>query len=245
MRWPKNYPGIKSYFFNGSSVTRFVDRAGIDRLVPSSANYFGSALSKRDVLDLLGVKYLLAHGRELDTYPGVEFVFNEGAIGVYRNVRSLGFAHLHDTLLSEAAADRLNADERDAAMLRSAIVADPASVQKNLDDLDGRTGASAAGLAMKAVVHRNSDDELTGEVISAKAALLLVSMPFDPGWTARLDDAPVPTFIADYGLTGLLVAPGSHTLRMIYDPPGRTLGNWLALVSLIILLGPSIWRRMR
>jgi uncharacterized membrane protein YfhO len=240
----QKYSGIKSYFFHGSSISRFVDKVGIERIMPGSPNYIGSGVNRPAVLDLVGVKYLLARGRSLDGTSGFEHAVDVGGISIYRNLDDLGFAHLHSTLLSEAEADRLPVDQRDDAMRTDVVVADPDSLRLALEEMEARPRAGNV-TATYAAIRRLSDIELTGDISSPTAAVLLVSMPFDQGWSARLDDTAVPTFAADYGLTALIVPPGLHELRLAYRPPGRVLGNWLALASLGLLLYPSITRKLR
>ena len=240
----QKYSGIKSYFFHGSSISRFVDRVGIERIMPGSPNYIGSGVNRPAVLDLVGVKYLLTRGRSLDGAPGLEHTIDVGGISIYRNLDDLGFAHLHSALLSESDADKMPVEQRDEAMRTGVVVADPGSLRGELEELDVRAPAGNV-IATYSAVRRVSDIDLSGDISTPKSAVLLISMPFDRGWVARLDDAVVPTFEADYGLTGLLVPPGLHGLRLSYRPPGRELGNWLALASLGLLLYPSITRKLR
>jgi uncharacterized membrane protein YfhO len=240
----QQYSGIKSYFFHGSSISRFVDSVGIERLMPGSPNYIGSGVNRPAVLDLVGVKYLLARDHRLDATPQFEHVTDVGGISIYRNLDNLGFAHLHTALLGEDEADKLPVDQRNEAMRTSVVVANPDFVRRELEVLDANPRAGSV-TATYSAVRRLSDIDLAGDISAPTAAVLLVSMPFDRGWSARLDDAVVPTFAADYGLTALLVPPGLHQLRLTYRPPGRALGNWLALASLGLLLFPTITRKLR
>ena len=239
----QDYAGIKSYFFHGASLTRFVDHAGIDRPVAGNVSYIGSALNQPAILDLVGVKYILSGDRNLDGASDYEHLFDVGGISVYHNLGNLGFAHLHTGLISEADANQLPVDQLDERMRSDVVVADLASVRRDLDTLDARIPPNTV-TASYSVVRHVSDIDLSGDISTPRSAVLLVSMPFDRGWVARLDDAVVPTFEADYGLTGLLVPPGLHELRLSYRPPGRELGNWLALASLGLLLYPSITRKL-
>lgn len=240
----QGYSGVKSYFFHGSSLSRFVDKTGIERIMPGSPNYIGSGVNRPPVLDVVGVKYLLSRNRAFDGAPGFEYLFDAGGISVYRNTDDLGFAHLHQTLTSEAEADSLPVDQRLERMRADVVVADPASVRSELDALAAHADTHGVTSAY-AVLRRVSDIELAGDVSSPDAAVLLVAMPYDPGWSARLDDVATSSFVADYGLTGILVPPGLHTLHFNFRPPGRTLGNWLALASFGFLLVPVLARNLR
>jgi uncharacterized membrane protein YfhO len=88
-------------------------------------------------------------------------------------------------------------------------------------------------------------DSLRGEVRAPQPAILVISMPFDPGWSAQLDATALQLFRADYGLTAAVVPAGVHELELSFQAPGRRLGWWLATAALAILLGLSTVSRAR
>jgi uncharacterized membrane protein YfhO len=235
----QDYSGIKAYFFNASSLTRFVDRMHLQRPLEYAA-YIGSAIERRAILDLVGVRYLLTHNRDLDATPGLSYVGSANGIDVYHNDNAHTFAYLLHDLVSETEADAMSMAQRDAVLSHTAIVADPPALQATLAQLDST--AQHAGATEWASLHKLNDTRLEGSVDAARAGLLLLSMPFDAGWSARLDDKEVPLMRADYGLAALPVAPGLHQLTLQYSPPGRRLGNYCALLGLLILGGFSVYR---
>ena len=62
------------------------------------------------------------------------------------------------------------------------------------------------------------------QVTADRSALVLVRIPFDPGWHARLDGREVPVIPADYLDQGVLVPPGRHVLSL---EPRRTPCEWI------------------
>ena len=68
------------------------------------------------------------------------------------------------------------------------------------------------------------------------------AVPYDAGWTARVDDAE--TGIIDSGGMMLLTVPeGDHRIVFTYETPGYRAGKWISLLSLslwflFVLLGP-------
>lgn len=67
-------------------------------------------------------------------------------------------------------------------------------------------------------------------VRAAQPAVLLFTDIFYPGWTARLDDAEVPIYRADFIFRGVLVPPGEHVVEFLYRPASFEAG--LALTQL-------------
>jgi uncharacterized membrane protein YfhO len=203
----QGYSGTASYYFHASSLTRFVDRLSLPRHVPHP-NYIGLILDRPDALSLLGVRYVLTRGGSLDGVATMNHVAKVGDVDIYRNNAAHAFATLYDTIGTEAQADAEPVPRRDAFLLSTAIVENPAEVDAKLSAL--RATSVAPGASRIASVRKLRDDELRGEVATPTAALLLLAMPFDRGWSATLDGESLELFRADYGLTAALI-PAAHT----------------------------------
>lgn len=240
----QNYPGTASYFFHASSITRFIDGAGLPR--PStSPNYIASvaASGRRDMLDLLGVRYVLARDRSLDSARDMTFVSAVGNINVYRNVSAHAFGYFFDSVTSEAQANTTPAPQRDTFLLQHLVVTDPATVTTRLAAL--HDSSPMQGMEQSTHIRKIRDDLLTGTVQTPVTSTLLLSMPFDRGWTLEVDGKRTDTFVADYGLTAAVIAPGKHEVILSYEPPGRAIGKWLSLASLVFLAIPVLRRRLK
>ncbi|HET9819678.1 MAG TPA: YfhO family protein [Rhodanobacteraceae bacterium] len=232
----QDYSGTKSYFFQGKSITRFVDKMQLPRPHPRT-NYIGRMTGRPAVLDLLGVRYLLSRNRGPDKLDGMTWIGSAGKINIYRNRDAHGIGHLYRNLASEAEADKLPVTKRDALLLDTVIVPDPAEVQAGLARLDREHPRPVAGTEAQASLRKISDIHLAASVHAPQASVFLISMPFERGWQAQVDGKVAPMFRADYGLTALLLAPGQHEVALRYAVPGRALGKWLSLAALLILIG--------
>lgn len=49
--------------------------------------------------------------------------------------------------------------------------------------------------------------------------MLLFSIPFDKGWTAKVDGAAVPLERVDIGFMGLVLEKGEHRVELEYRVP--------------------------
>ncbi len=222
----QGYSGTASYYFHGSSISRLVDRLGLPRHLPNP-NYIGLMLGRPDAQSLLGVRYVLTRGRSLDSVATMSHVATVGDVDIYRNNAAHAFATLYDEIGTEAQADSVPVPRRDAFLLTTAVVDDPVAVNARLSALGATSLEPGATRLTK--IRKLRDDELRGEIATPTAALLLLAMPFDRGWSATLDGSSLGLFRADYGLTAALIPAGTHTIALDYVPPGRPLG--LALMA--------------
>lgn len=236
----QDYPGTASYFFHAASISRFVDRMNLDRITPGP-NYISSMSNRRDVMDLLGVRYLLSLDRKPDAERDLTYLTTVGNVNIYRNATAHSFGTFYSSIAPEASADALPVPQRDAFLLTHAVVDDPGAINAKLARL--RAGSGTSTSTQKADIALVRDDALSGTMQAPDAALLLLSMPFDRGWSAAIDGTPVDLFRADYGLTALLAPAGKHALSLAYEPPGRRIGIGLSLSSIIFLL--LLWRNSR
>jgi hypothetical protein len=241
----QGYPGTASYYFNAASVTRFVDHMNLPRPVPYS-NYIGAMTGRPKVLDLLGVRYVLTRHRSLDGAASMTYLASVGGVDVYRNDAARGFASFYDSMVPESEADGLPVPGRDELLLASAVVGNPGELTARLAALS--FGPPASPVARNTHIELIRDDQLQGEVETPSASLLLLSMPFDRGWSAWLGSKNLDLFRADYGLTAALIPPGHHTISLAYEPPGRTLGiavmaGAATFIVILALFSPDARRR--
>ena len=66
-------------------------------------------------------------------------------------------------------------------------------------------------------------------------ALMLVSTPYDEGWSVKLDGEPVELYKGLDTFVSFYVGSGHHTVEMSYEPKGFRLGIYITLISLAIL----------
>src|SRR5205814_4951298 len=78
------------------------------------------------------------------------------------------------------------------------------------------------------------------DVTAGRAAVVLVRVPFDPGWHARLDGREVPIVPADYLDQGVMVPPGHHVLELRYDDPAVGAGLIGSSAAVAGLVGLSL-----
>ncbi|HSJ57934.1 MAG TPA: YfhO family protein [Anaerolineae bacterium] len=183
---------------------------------------------------LLNVRYVL-DTRDLDG-PGLERVFEEGDVKVYRVGDPLPRAWIVHSVVAAAGDEALavlDTDEFDPK--REAVVAPGAGIP---------VGAVAGEAGSVRVVER-APGRLVLDVTAGGDGLLVVSQPDYPGWRARVDGRAQPIQRVDGFLQGVPISAGSHRVELSYH-----LSPVPGIVSLVVVLGALAlvvpgWRRSR
>ena len=85
-------------------------------------------------------------------------------------------------------------------------------------------------------VTQKSDSYLSGTVNASFNGTMMTSIPYDAGWTVRVDGKKVETCAIDGGLLAFDVTAGEHTVSLSYRPRGLLIGMLISVVSLILLV---------
>ena len=94
--------------------------------------------------------------------------------------------------------------------------------------------ASTAGPAVLPRVVRFGLNEVTIQVDTSLAGLLVCSESNMSGWSATVDGRPVPILAANYAFRAVEIPPGSHTVHFAYEPPGWKSGLAISIVGLLL-----------
>ena len=86
------------------------------------------------------------------------------------------------------------------------------------------------------VVTESSDTRLYGTVSAAKDGSLFTSIPYDEGWTVKVDGQEVETFAAGDAMLAFDLAAGEHTVELTFFTVGLVPGLILSVVSLLLLI---------
>lgn len=225
----QGYRGIRSYFFHGAGVTRFVDLLSWPRTV-NSANYIEADLSRGDILDLLSVRYLLARVGSSAAFADARLVNTIAGIQVFERPSARSPAVLHARVVPESDARRLPLEQRDRILLEAVVVADDSDLLQLAND------DSNAGAPVPATLKIHSDTELSGRYHSETPRVLALAYPYDRGWSLRVNGDPLPLHQVNFGLAGALVPAGESTFELRYQPRGRSWGWRVAPIALLISL---------
>ena len=89
----------------------------------------------------------------------------------------------------------------------------------------------------KGIVEFNGDATTSNTITVNESKILFFSIPFDEGWSAKLNGTDVKLYRVNAGLTGLQISKGKNDVELIFEPRLRSKGKLISLISLFILFG--------
>ena len=105
---------------------------------------------------------------------------------------------------------------------------------------------TCANDAYQKVIDKLSESQLTdvqvdgnkvsGSIDAKEDGTLLLTVPYDAGWTITVDGQETDFYSVGKALTGVHVSAGNHTIAMKFTPPGFVLGLVLSLVCVLLYL---------
>ena len=78
-----------------------------------------------------------------------------------------------------------------------------------------------------------SDNKITGDIDVIEDGILYLSMPYEKGWTVRVDGKKIETTKVLSSMLGAKVSAGHHTIEFEYIPEGFVTGVIVSGVALI------------
>ena len=104
------------------------------------------------------------------------------------------------------------------------------------EDLDRLSEVSAGIKEVSPYVERISDAHFTGSYTAGENTLLLTTIPYEDGWTLRIDGEKVPTQKAMDAMLAAALPEGEHQFELSYFPRGLKEGFMLMGVSAALAL---------
>jgi len=85
-------------------------------------------------------------------------------------------------------------------------------------------------------VQKYSDTYIKGTVTAADGEILFTSIPYQDGWTVRVDGKRVKPVEALEAMIAIELTPGTHTVTLSYTPPGFVFGVILLILGIGMLV---------
>ena len=83
---------------------------------------------------------------------------------------------------------------------------------------------------------KQTTNTLTGDITAEKDRLLVVSLPYQNGWTAYVDGKEARIVRANYQYMGIHIPAGKHSVKLVYALPGRKLGFLVSGLGLAVFI---------
>lgn len=93
-------------------------------------------------------------------------------------------------------------------------------------------------------VTEHSETTINGTVDTAKDGIMFFSIPYDAGWTIKVDGKKVPTFAIKDAVLGINLTAGQHTIEMSYHPVNMISGIMITIACILILAAITAFNRL-
>jgi hypothetical protein len=149
-------------------------------------------------------------------------------VRVYENTRSLGRAYF-------VSSKRSAGSPQEALKILTGKDFDGFSSVVLEEEKPGNLKASAGGRRGFSVpLSVNTPNRLEMTLNSPQAGYLVLTDTFFPGWTAEIDDKPVPILRANYLFRAVAIDAGVHKVTFSYRPIGFTIALVLFVIGLLV-----------
>ncbi len=85
-------------------------------------------------------------------------------------------------------------------------------------------------------VNKWEDGLIEGEVTAQEDGIIMLTIPYDKGWSMWVDNKKVEVFAIDEAFIGANISEGTHTIKLKYTPPGFIIGCAISLSCAILLV---------
>lgn len=244
----QRYRGTTAYHpFNQKGYIDFLRAFDVIPAGNETATRWAIGPANRLVLQsITSVKYGLTKQSEGNPFGMTyDHVADVQDVHVYRNRYALPLGFSYDRYVTASAFTGLRAAFKDQAILKAAVVAQQdtdrfagfptlvstALVQSyTLNDYDADTRARRADTLS---ISEHTQNRIRGTITVAQRRFLFLSIPFDRGWSARVDGHEATLVRANVGFMGLMLAPGNHTVVLEFQPPFLVAGTGVSLVTIL------------
>lgn len=85
------------------------------------------------------------------------------------------------------------------------------------------------------------DGYIYGRLMMPQGSTLFMSVPYDVGWTVKVDGKKAEYYKIMDAFIGIDMEPGEHTVELIYTPRGLYAGIFISLISWIIFVVSTVY----
>lgn len=84
-----------------------------------------------------------------------------------------------------------------------------------------------------------NDSIIEGSALVSQDGILMMAIPYEAGWHAYVDGEEVEICQVNYGISGIELTEGNHSIKMVYQCPGLRIGVICSVLSAILTV--AVW----
>ncbi|MDE6020622.1 MAG: YfhO family protein [Ruminococcus sp.] len=230
------------------SIMEFYEAVGIGRDVASRPDTDHFALR-----GLFSVKYYFdeINDKNSDEYEspltGFEFMEDQNGFHVYKNKYFIPMGFMFDNYISRSEWETMSETNRTSVLIRAIVLEDDTA--EKYDGILKKLSASErfvskAAYREECILRKNNSASIfkydsygfTAEITSDKENLVFFSVPFDDGFTAKVNGIETGIERVDAGFMAVPVKPGKNTIEFEYETPGLKTGALITLSGAVIFI---------
>lgn len=228
------------------SIMEFYAANGIDRDVASRPNK-----NRFELRGLFSVKYYFDEIKENNAdehkspMPGFEYMEDQNGFHVYENKHFIPIGFTFDNYILQSDWENMGEANRTSALVR-ALVLDNETAEK-YDDILNELEASERVVSTNDYIEEcdkrraSSCDRFeydsygfTAEITSDRNNLLFFSVPYDDGFTAKVNGIETEIEKVDIGFMAVPIKEGKNVIEFEYETPGLKIGAVISLFGMVL-----------
>ncbi|MDD5570707.1 MAG: YfhO family protein [Bacteroidales bacterium] len=247
----QNYKGTPSYHsFNQINYIKFLQELDIVKGTQEFETRWSPGVSNVPLLhSFANIKYSLSKAAKPQLLNfNYDSVTTIGDVKILKNKSPLPLGFTFDKFINLKDFRKLSQQQKCIALYK-AFVVDSANAEKTKyflafpfsDTLKNYTweefAKDIASLKKDTlVIKKYSQNNIKGEIKLDRKKMLFFSIPFDKGWSAKVDGKTETLLMIDIGFTGLLLDKGNHSIELSYLPPFYYAGAYISLISVFVFI---------
>jgi len=245
----QNFYGTPSYTsFNQINYIKFLQVAGIIRGTDETETRWAHGLMETPLLHPFGgIKYGLSKSSRpalLDfNYDSLTTI---GDVKILKNRLSLPLGFTYSKFIRLKDFKELSKDQKEFTLYKAFVLDD--SLYTNFKSFprfrlsDTSQNYSWSELANDINLLKKDtlkidlfgQNLIKGKIQSEHPELLFFSIPFDKGWTAKIDGKEIKPLIVNVGFTGILLDKGEHQVQLSFTPRFYYVGALISGIAVIL-----------
>ncbi len=215
---------IRSFNSNiNSSTFEFFESIGLDRKVKTEVPVENKTLN-----DILGVKYIIScKNKDVSKY-GYKLINKDDIYGLYENPDYKEFGYNVNSYINEEEFNKLSNEEKIRTLNNNVVLTNiEIEKYKNLFEND-----------VEYTLNKFKFDKngFTSNITSTGETLAIYQIPYDKGFTAKINGKPVDIEKVNNGFMAIKINKGTNFIEFTYMTPGLKVGLLISLISLLVTI---------
>ena len=236
-------PGSIMDFYPSIGVTRDVgsraDTTHYGLRALSSVHWLFDDDSDRDYFD--------GDDHDEPAMPGWTYYGNQNGFDIWENEYYVPMGFWYKLYVTPEEYEKVDKKKRELLLLRAMVMTDEqaAKYPGAIEHFEGSKNAvydEGTYYTDCSILQKNScesfgydNDGFSAKITTEQGRLVFFSVPYEPGWSAKVNGQPVEIEKVSVGFMAVYVPAGENEIRFDYTTPGLSIGIVISLCALMLL----------